>query len=67
MGTFEGLMTKKTVWKNGLESKRLKVNIEKTKVMVSGRHLHKLQTSGKYPCAVYRKGVGKNSIFYSGY
>ena len=60
--TFEGLITKMAVWKNGLESKGLKVNIGKTKVMISGRHLHTFQTSGKYPCVVCRKGVGKNSI-----
>ena len=63
---FEGLMIKMTVWKNGLESKGLKLNMGKTKLMIPGRDLRKLQTSGKYPCAVCRKGVGKNSIFCSG-
>ena len=37
----------------------------KTKVMISGRDLHTLQTSDKYPFAVCRKGAGKNSIFCS--
>ena len=64
--TFESLMTKMAVWKNGVELKGLKVNMGKTKVMISGRDLHTLQTSGKYPCAVCRKSVGKNSIFCSG-
>ena len=45
-GTFQGLMTKIAVWKNGLESKGMKVKIEKTKVMMLGRDLHTLQTSG---------------------
>ena len=63
--TFEGLMTKMAVWKNGLESKVLKVNMGKTKIMISGRILHTLQTSGKYLCAVCKEGVGKNSIFRS--
>ena len=31
-----------------------------------GRYIHILQTSGKYPCAVCRKGVRKNSNFCSG-
>ena len=39
---FEGLMTKMTVWKNGLESKGLNVNTGKNKVMISGRDLHTL-------------------------
>ena len=38
--TFEGVMTKMTVWKNGLESKGLKVNMGKTRVMILGRDLH---------------------------
>ena len=37
-----------------------------SKVMISGRDFHTLQTSGKYSCAVCRKGVGSNSIFWSG-
>ena len=53
------------VWKKGLESKVLKVNMGKTKIMISGRILHTLQTCGKYSCAVCKEGVGKNSIFRS--
>ena len=34
--------------------------------MISGRDLRILQTSSKYPCALCRKGVGKNSIFCGG-
>ena len=59
-------MAKITVWKNGLEPKGLKVNTRKTKVIISGRDLYTFHTSGKYPCAVCRQGVGKNSIFCSG-
>ena len=64
--TFQGLMAKMAVWKNGLESKGLKVNMGKTKFMISGRDLSTLQTSGKYLCAAYKKGFRKNSIFCSG-
>ena len=64
---FEGLMTKIAVWKNGLESKVLKVNMGKTKIMVLGRGLHTLQTSGKCPFALCKKDARKNSIFCSGY
>ena len=63
---FEGLITKMAVLKNGLESKGLTVNMGKTKVMILGRDLHTLQSSGKYPCAVCRKDVRKKSIFCSG-
>ena len=53
--TFEDLMTKMALRKNGLESNGLKVNMGKTKVMISGRDLHTLQTSGKYPSAVCKE------------
>ena len=39
--TLEGLMAKMGVWKNGIDSKRLKANMKKTKVIISGRGLHK--------------------------
>ena len=39
--------------------------MEKTKFMITARDLQTLQTSGKYPCAVCRKGNGKSSIFCS--
>ena len=42
------------------------MSMGKTKVMILGRNLHILQTASQYPCAVCRKGVGKNSIFCSG-
>ena len=64
--TCESLLTKMAVWKNCLESKGLKVNMGKTKVMISCRNLHTMHTSGKYPCAVCREGVGKNLIFCNG-
>ena len=60
--SLERLIERVLEWKNGLESKGLCVNISKTKFMVSGRNLDVLHDSGKYPCAVCRKGVGKNSI-----
>ena len=55
--TFEWLVTKMVVWKNGLESKGLKVSMGKSKVIILGRNLHTLHTFGRHPCAVYRKGV----------
>ena len=64
--TFKGPMAKMAVWKNGLKSNGLKVNMKKIKVMILGRDFHTMQTSGKYLCAVCSKGVGKKSIFCNG-
>ena len=46
-----------------MEEKELRVNTVKTKVMISGTGLNLPQSSGEFPCAMYRKGVGNNSIF----
>ena len=46
-----------------MENKGLRVNMEKTKVMICGKGLDTIKPSGKYPCSVCRKGVGRNSIF----
>ncbi len=45
-----------------METKGLKVNIGKTKVMASGKACGEVERTGKWPCAVCRKGVGVNSI-----
>ena len=39
----------------------LKVNAEKTKIMICGTGLNLLQSSGEFPCAVCRTGVGSNT------
>ena len=49
-----------------MEKKGLRVNAEKTKVMICGTCLDLLQSSGEYPCTVCRTGVGSNSIYCNG-
>jgi hypothetical protein len=58
----EKLLVRLRQWKDGFESKGLKVNVGKTKVMISAAELGVAKDSGKYPCSVCRKGVGRNSI-----
>ena len=57
----EKLVERIKVWKDKLEGKGLRVNVGKSKVMchVGGGQP---EVSGKFPCAVCRKGVGANSI-----
>ena len=50
-------------WKEEMEKKGLRVNARKTKIMICGMGLDLLQSSGEFPCAVCRTGVGSNSIF----
>ena len=64
--SLDVLLERLCMWKDGLESKGLRVNMSKTKIMFSGPNLGSLRDEGKYPCGVCRKGVGSNSIFCPG-
>ena len=44
-------------WKEAMESKGLKVNMEKTKVIVTGK-VGEIVQSGRFPCSVCGQGVG---------
>ena len=62
--SVEELTRKFSLWKQSLEGKGLRVNLGKTKVMVSlGGRARKLHQSGKHPCGICFKGVGSNSIY----
>jgi hypothetical protein len=56
------LMEKLKKWKEGLENKGMKVNVGKTKWMVSGDQKQVQEPSGRWPCSVCKKGVGRNSL-----
>ena len=62
----EEIKMKLNKWKTEMEVKGLRVNMGKTKIMVSGVNLQTLKDSGKYPCSVCRKGVDSNSIYCAG-
>ena len=60
--SLEECIARLKVWKEGMERKGWRVNMKKTKLMVSGPGLDLLRDSGAFPCAVCRSGVGMNSI-----
>ena len=64
--SLEECVRRLLIWKEAMEKKGLRVNAEKTKVMICGTGLDLLQSSGEYPCAVCRTGVGNNSIYCNG-
>ena len=59
--TIEGLKGRLETWKGTLESEGLKVNLKKTKMMIS-ENAGKVTKEATFPCAVSRNGVGNNSI-----
>jgi hypothetical protein len=63
--SLEDCTAKLKAWKTGMENKGLRVNMRKTKIMLSGLGLDLLKDTGAFPCAVCRSGVGRNSILCS--
>jgi hypothetical protein len=59
---MEELKDKMLRWKATMEAKGLKVNIGKTKVMMSCDGPGEVSESGRWPCGVCRTGVGSNSV-----
>ena len=57
-----GLKQKIMKWKASMESKGLKVNVGKTKVMISGERKEVVAPAVKFPCSVCNKGVRSNCI-----
>ncbi|KAI8496011.1 hypothetical protein Bbelb_264270 [Branchiostoma belcheri] len=60
--SLEECIARLKAWKLNMESKGLRVNMKKTKIMISGQGLNILRDTGSFPCAVCRSGVGVNSI-----
>ena len=60
--TMEGLRGKCWKWKEAYESKRLKANIEETKVVVSGVEAEVTVSKVLDPCGICRKRVRANSV-----
>ncbi len=54
------------VWKRRMKRRDLRVNMEKTKVVISGEEPRIRMESGRYPCGCCRGGVGENSVWCAG-
>ena len=53
-----------SAWSSAMELRGLKINVDKTKLLISGKERVPTPT-GEYPCAVCNAGVGGNSILCS--
>jgi len=56
------LITRLNEWKDNVQSKGLRVNMNKTKVMISGECQKVKQKAVRWPCGVGSKGVGSNLL-----
>ena len=60
--TEEELIKRLNDWKDNVESKGMRVNMNKSKVMISGERQNVRQKAVRWPCGVCSKGVGSNSL-----
>jgi len=60
--TEEDLIKRLNKWKDFMENRRMRVNMSKTKVMISGERQKVMQKAVRWPCGVCGRGVGNNSI-----
>jgi len=58
----EDLMKRLHEWKDIMENRGMRVNMNKTKVMISGEWQKVMQKTVRWPCCVCGRGVGNNSI-----
>ena len=61
--TLKDLKRKVTIWKDNIEAKGLRVNVNKTKLVCSKHNSSVKSDPVKWPCSICRKGVGINSAF----
>ena len=60
--TEEELIKRLNEWKDNVESKGMRVNMNKTKVMISGDCQKVRQKAVRWPCGACSKRVGSNSL-----
>jgi len=51
-------------WKDNMENRSIRVNINKTKIMISEEWQTVMGKDSKWPCGVCGTGVGNNSVVY---
>ena len=59
--TEDDLIKRLNEWKDNVENRGMRVNMNKTKVMISGEQ----QKAVRWPCGFCGRGVGNNSMQYT--
>ena len=60
--TEEDLIKRLNKWKDNVENRGVRVNMNETKVMISGERQKVTLKAVRWPCGVCGRGVGNNSI-----
>jgi len=60
--TEDDLIKRLNKWKDNVENRGMRANMNKTKVMISVEWQNVMQKAVRWPCGVCGKGIGNNSI-----
>ena len=60
--TEADLIKRLNEWKDFAENRGMRVNTNKTKVMINGEWQKLMQKAARWPCGVSGRGVGSNAI-----
>ena len=60
--TEEDLINRLNEWKNNVENRGMRVDTNKTQVIINGERQKPEQKAARWPCGVCGRGVGSNSI-----
>jgi len=60
--TEDNLIKRLNEWKDNVENRGMRVNMSKTKVMISGERQKVMQKAVRWSCSVCGRGVDNNSI-----
>jgi len=60
--TEQDLIKRLNDWKDNLENRGMRINMNKTKVMISAERQNRMQKAARWPCGVCGRCVGSNSI-----
>jgi len=58
----DDLITRPNEWKGNMENRGMRVNMNKTRAVVSGEWQKVMQNAARWPCGVCGRGAGSNSI-----
>jgi len=56
--TEEDIIKRLNEWKNNVENRAMRVNINKTNVMINGECQKTVQKAATWPCGVCGRGIG---------
>jgi len=60
--TEDDLIRRLNDWKDNVKNRGMRVNMNKTKVMISGEWHNVTQKAVRWPCSICGRGIGNNSI-----